>query len=230
MVNESFFGFFYKKRGQYKIQQMAFMILAIFFFFVLVGIFFIGWQITGIKSDFSKLQEEKALSSLKVIADSTELNCEQSEDWCIDKDKLVAYAENSHLYEDFWSAASIEVLMVYPRGNIRERVPVSSGSGSNSSGSSSPNVQFSSGRSAGGESTGGSGVSDDEGFEDVVTYGGDPIKCPGTNCDFYVLYDNGQKYKQTYSAYVTVCEDIDRSHEICELAKLILGVKIDDES
>jgi len=195
MVNESFFGSLYKKRGQYKIQQMAFMILAIFFFFVLVGIFFIGWQITGLKSDFSKLQEEKALSALKVIAGSTELNCEQSEDWCIDKDKLVAYAENSYLYEDFWSAASIEVLMVYPRGNTRERVAVSSNSSGGSS-SSNPNVQFSSGRSGGGASTGGGGVSDDEGFEDFVTYGGDPIKCPGPNCDFYVLYDNGQKYKQ----------------------------------
>jgi len=48
-----------QKRAQYKIQQMAFMILAIFFFFSLVGLFFISWQFSNLKSDFSVLQEEK---------------------------------------------------------------------------------------------------------------------------------------------------------------------------
>ena len=165
------------RKGQFKIQQMAFMILAIFFFFILVGIFFIGWQYASAKKGFATLQEEKALSALKVIADSTELNCDSSEDWCIDKDKLVAFGENSGLYYDYWSVASIEVLMVFPNPNE-----------------------------------------------------GEPILCPLEGCDYYVLYDSGQRNRRTYSAYVNVCEDIDRSHEICELAKLVLGVKINENA
>lgn len=166
-----------KKSGQYKIQQMAFMILAIFFFFVLVGLFFVGWQFASVKRGFAELQEEKALSALKVIADSTELNCDQSEDWCIDKVKLIAFGENSGLYRDYWSVASIEVLMVFPNPNEDE-----------------------------------------------------PILCPLEGCDYYVLYDSGQRNRRTYSAYVTVCETIDMSHEFCELAKLILGVKIKENA
>jgi len=161
------------KRGQYQIQQMAFMILAIFFFFIMVGIFFVGWQFASMKKGFAAIQEEKAVSALKVLSDSTELNCGQGDSWCIDKDKLIAFGENSGLYHDYWSVASIEVLMVYPNENE-----------------------------------------------------GDPILCPARGCDFYVLYDNGQRNKKSYSAYVTVCQAVDRSHEICELAKLIFGVKI----
>ena len=209
---------------------MAFMILAIFFFFALVGLFFIGWQFSNLKSDFSLLEKEKALSALKVIADSTELNCEQSEDWCIDRDKLIAFSENSYLYEGFWSAASIEVLMVYPVGNSRKAVFTNSSS-LDSSNVDSSKVQYSSGRSAGGAPTDyfESESGDKSESESFVTYGGEPIKCPNKDCDLYVLYDNGQKNKQSFSAYVTVCETIERSHEICELAKLILGVKIKDE-
>lgn len=228
----SFFGLFLNKRGQYKIQQMAFMILAIFFFFVLVGLFFVGWQITQLRSGFSQLQEEKALSALKVIADSTELNCEQSEDWCIDKDKLIAFSEHSDLYDGFFSAASIEVLMVYPRGNDRTYVEKTQTGGSSSSyNSTSPSVTYGSGRSAGGQVVGDEvdfSTSDD--YEEIVTYGGDATLCPGPDCDYYVLYDNGQRDKQTFSAYVTVCETIDRSHEYCELAKLMLGVRIQDDA
>ena len=186
-------------KGQYKIQQMAFMILAIFFFFVLVGLFFVGWQFANVKKNVAQLQEEKALSALKVIADSTELNCDQSEDYCIDRDKLIAFSEHSHLYADFWSIASIELLMVYPPRSERQ-LDLSGGNGENSS------------------------------FPTTNAYADDePILCPAPGCDYYVLYDSGQVNKQTFSAYVTVCEKVDRSHEICELAKLLLGVKIRDD-
>ena len=136
------------------------------------------------------------------------------------------------MYEDFWSASSIEVLIVYPVSNYRRLVSSVSSDSSDSSTVDSSKVQYSSGRSAGGILTGDSGSdsndNDDE-YESTVAYGGEPIKCPEKDCDLYVLYDNGQKNKQSFSAYVTVCETIDKSHEICELAKLILGVKIKDE-
>jgi len=117
------------------------------------------------------------------------LNCGQSDSWCIDKDKLTAFGENSGLYRDYWSVASIEVLMVYPPKRVES-------------------------------------VKEDTGDSAFEGYRGDPISCPAKGCDFYVLYDNGQRNKKTYSAYVNVCQAVDRSHEICELGKLLLGVKI----
>ena len=166
------------KSAQYKIQQMAFMILAIFFFFILVGLFFIGWQVVNIQQSHARLQEEKALSALKVIADSSEFNCDANQDWCIDKDKLTAFTHYADLYSDFWSVASIELLIVYP-----------------------PRIE-----------------------KDSTNY--EPILCPDVGCDYYKLYDSGQRNRRIYSAYVSVCEDIDRSHTICELGKLMLGVVV----
>ncbi|MGK0209512.1 MAG: hypothetical protein ACI83O_000789 [Patescibacteria group bacterium] len=110
------------KKGQYKIQQMAFMILAIFFFFILVGLFFVGFQSANARTGFANLQEEKALAALKVIADSTELSCSASEDWCIDADKLIAFGEQSALYADYWGVASIAVLSIFPNSNTGDLI------------------------------------------------------------------------------------------------------------
>ena len=52
------------KTAQMKIQQMAFMILAVFFFFVLVGLFFLGLEFRDIKKNSEQLKNEQAISSL----------------------------------------------------------------------------------------------------------------------------------------------------------------------
>lgn len=46
------------KRSQMKIQQMAFMIVAVLFFFILVGLFFLGWQYKSVRGNFAQLQKE----------------------------------------------------------------------------------------------------------------------------------------------------------------------------
>ncbi|MBU0471533.1 MAG: hypothetical protein KKF65_02840, partial [Nanoarchaeota archaeon] len=295
-----------------------------------------------------------------VIADSTELNCEQSEDWCIDKDKLIAFGENSDLYDGFWNVASIELLIVYPprdkkvydsaslssapqiidcddgtldnngdgfldrlsdsvwagysvlatQGPI-EHLPtngnalkpklifenlnegdiikikditgevnyvgaeinclkssIASGYGWVMAGFYSSNDELISEKalvdfaaSEGIKTPAGAGklyvyIKETSEFKEnyndntggctfsvkksswescyktpVLTQpsqsnSGESVLCPAPYCDNYILYDSGQKDKMTFSAYVNVCEQIDRSHEICDLAKLILGVKI----
>ena len=68
---------------------------------------------------------------------------------------------------------------------------------------------------------------DDDGSSTQVVSGpGEPVLCPAPYCDYYVIYDSGQTDRMTFSAYVNVCETIYRSHEICELGKLMLGVKL----
>lgn len=103
------------KKAQMEIQQMAFMIIAVFIFFALVGMFFLRIQVGGIKSSAAQLQKEQAISSLQVIADMPELNFDSTETMTIDEDKLrVMSGEFGQYYDLFWPVASVEVYKIYP--------------------------------------------------------------------------------------------------------------------
>ena len=104
-----------QNKGQMKIQQMAFMIVAVFFFFILVGLFFLAWQSGSLTSSFEDLQKEQALTSMGVIANMPELNCDSERSLCLDEDKLNALTGNlSNDYNDFWPVASVKVYKIYP--------------------------------------------------------------------------------------------------------------------
>ena len=103
-----------RRIGQMKIQQMAFMIMAVFLFFILVGLFFIGIQFKDVRGSAAQLQKEQAISSLRVIADMPELSYDSSETMTVDEDKLAIMSGNfSSSYDVFWPVASIGVYKVY---------------------------------------------------------------------------------------------------------------------
>ena len=103
------------KRGQMKIQQMAFMILAVFFLFILVGLFFLAFELKDVHRDAAQLEKEQAITSLGVIADMPELNCDSRERLCLDKDKLKIMSGNfGKNYDSFWPVASVRVYQIYP--------------------------------------------------------------------------------------------------------------------
>ncbi len=107
-----------------KIQQMAFMIVAVFFFFVLVGLFLIKIKVGNLEESFGDLQREQAISSLKIITDMTELNCGSRETLCLDKDKIRLMSGNfSRSYDNFWPVASIRVYLVYPAFSSQVECP-----------------------------------------------------------------------------------------------------------
>jgi len=104
-----------EKSGQMKIQQMAFMVMGVFFFFILVGLFFVNIQFKDVKKSVEQLEEEQAISSLKVIADMPELSCGSRDSLCVDEDKLrVMSGSLGSDYESFWPVASVGVYRVYP--------------------------------------------------------------------------------------------------------------------
>jgi len=160
-------------RAQMKIQQMAFMIMAVFFFFVLVGLFFLGIQFRGVGESAQQLQKEQTLSSLEVIADMPEFNYDSGASMTLDEDKLrIMSGGFSEAYGDFWPVASIKVYKVYPKP---------------------------------------------ESF----------VKCPALDCNYFEVYDSGQKSVQTYSTYVSICKKVRESgytYDRCEAGKLELGV------
>jgi len=85
-------------RGQMKIMQMAFMIVAVFFFFVLVGLFFLSIQFKDVKGSAAQLQRDQAISSLRVIADMPELSYDSGESATLDEDKLKVMSGNFSRY------------------------------------------------------------------------------------------------------------------------------------
>jgi hypothetical protein len=162
------------KTGQFKIQQMAFMILAVFLFFVLVGLFFIRFQFSDINESFADLQKEQALSSLRIIANMPELSYSSSLDFTLDEDKLKVMSSNfSSDYEGFWPVASVKVYKVFPQ------------------------------------------------FDEVV-------RCPAAHCNYYEIYDSGQKSTKEYSTFVSLCKRVREgtyTYDSCEIGKLSVGVK-----
>ena len=111
-------------KGQMKIQQMAVMIVAVFFFFILVGLFFLGIVFKDVKGGAGQLQKEQAISSLRVIADMSELNYDSSWSMSLDEDKLrIMSGDFGGAYDLFWPVASVEVFKVYPRFDEVEECP-----------------------------------------------------------------------------------------------------------
>jgi len=163
------------KKGQMKIMQMAFMIVAVFFFFVLVGLFFLRVQYNDVSTSAAQLQKDQAISSLKVIADMPELNFDSSEPLTLDGDKLrIMSGGFGDEYDSFLPVASLEVYKVYPK------------------------------------------------FDEVN-------QCPGLDCNYYKLYDNGQTNTKTYSTYVSICSKVNEEftyYDKCEIGKVVVGVKM----
>jgi hypothetical protein len=107
-----------------KIQQMAVMIIAVFFFFILVGLFFLGIMFKDVGGTAEQLQREQAISSLVVIADMPELNYDSSESMTLDKDKLrVMSGDFGEAYGLFWPVASVGVYRVYPKFSEVKKCP-----------------------------------------------------------------------------------------------------------
>jgi len=160
-------------KGQMKIQQMAFMLMAVFFFFILVGLFFLGIMFRDVGDSAQQLQQDQALSSLQVISDMPELSYSSGRAMTLDEDKLRIMSSNfSDAYGDFWPVASIKVYKIFPR---------------------------------------------QEEF----------VKCPALNCNYFEVYNSGQRGVLEYATYVSVCKRVREAgytYDRCQAGKLVLGV------
>ncbi len=97
------------KRSQFKIQQMAFMLLAVVLFFILVALIWITIQQRNLHKQATQLEEEKAVFLSEFLSGSSEFSCSREMgSYCIDTDKLVVL-ENMSVYRDFWPVAFIQV-------------------------------------------------------------------------------------------------------------------------
>jgi len=110
------------KKAQMKIQQMAFMLIAVTLFFVFAGLFFAMIVFSDIRRAAEGLEERNALLLVSKLANSPEFACGNAfgsfRTNCIDSDKAMALKSNIEKYEDFkgnfWEIEGIEIREIYP--------------------------------------------------------------------------------------------------------------------
>lgn len=112
------------KRSQMKIQQMAFMLMAVTLFFILVGMFVLVVMFNNLKGSATALEEESAILLVSKIANSPEFSCGDAFNYretnCVDFDKVMALKKSVSKYEGFWQVADIEIRKVYPIETSKE--------------------------------------------------------------------------------------------------------------
>jgi len=95
---------------------MAFMLMAITLFFVLVGVVVLVISLSGLKQTSKNLEEQNAELLVTNLADSPEFACGGSyiaKTNCIDLDKAILLG-NRLDYQDFWGVAKIEIRRIFP--------------------------------------------------------------------------------------------------------------------
>jgi len=100
------------KKSQLKIQEMAFMLMAVVIFFIIAGLFFIVVKYRGMYKTAGLFEKEKTLSTVAKLADTAEFSCGKS--LCIDTDKLIVM-QNRKAYEGFWPMTSLSVVKIFPK-------------------------------------------------------------------------------------------------------------------
>ena len=109
------------RKAQLRIQEMAFMLLAVFLFFTLVGLFALSIVYSSITESATRIAEERTLSSLLSLADSPELSCTTARSNCIDEDKLISILDKE-VYRNYWPYSSLRVLRASGFGKDTENL------------------------------------------------------------------------------------------------------------
>ena len=102
------------KKGQMKIQEMAFVLVAIIIFFGIVAIFYFKISLSSLKGNVELQRGEEAHELVRKIANTPEFSftaedCES----CIDLDKVMAL-KNRSAYTGFWNLDYLQVSVLYP--------------------------------------------------------------------------------------------------------------------
>lgn len=107
-------GYGKMKQGQFKIQQTAFMLIAVTLLFVLVGVFMLVFRFSGLKDSATALEEKNAMLLVSKLANSPEFSCGRVyggiiKGNCIDGDKIIILRDNINKYSNFWGISGLEI-------------------------------------------------------------------------------------------------------------------------
>jgi hypothetical protein len=108
----------FTKKAQMKIQQMAFMVVAITIFFSMIALIYFSLTIASVESDAKKLQDEEARSLVRKLSSSPEFAFTSEGDCshCIDLDKALQIKElieTNDRYEGLWNLDHLYIEIIH---------------------------------------------------------------------------------------------------------------------
>jgi len=106
------------KKAQLKMQEMAFVLVAIVIFFALVIIVYMVMRTGSLKESAEEQRKEEVQALGLKLADSPEFSWSKCSG-CIDIEKAIALKER-RTYKEFWKVDYLMIERVYPNHTIRE--------------------------------------------------------------------------------------------------------------
>lgn len=101
------------RKGQMKIQQMAFVLVALIIFFAIIVLIYMRIRIANIESSAQLTGEEYAKGVVAKMVSAPEFSWIDSCGTCVDIGKVWAL-KNVGNYSSFWNLDYLEVEIVYP--------------------------------------------------------------------------------------------------------------------
>ena len=102
-------------RGQIKIQETAFVLVALVIFFALVSLLYLSFRIQAFKDTSADIREQEAQALVRKLAATPELRWECS--GCIDLDKAIVLKERlgkNKSLEQLWDLEYLALETIYP--------------------------------------------------------------------------------------------------------------------
>jgi hypothetical protein len=106
------------KKGQTKIQEMAFVLIAIIIFFAMVALVYFSIRLSSLREDVTIQREQAALETVRKLADIPEFSWAGCSN-CIDMDKVVML-KGRDSYKNFWELDYLAIERIYPNRTIGE--------------------------------------------------------------------------------------------------------------
>ncbi|MSS74693.1 hypothetical protein EXS73_00555 [Candidatus Pacearchaeota archaeon] len=94
-------------KGQLKIQEMAFVIVALVLLFALIAVFFTSWRLHSVKGEVEALQEYAGGKLVSQLVNTPEL--QGSCQGCVSWDHAWVLAEGNYSLADRWNLDYLEV-------------------------------------------------------------------------------------------------------------------------
>ena len=98
-----------QKKSQLNIQEMAFMLVALVIFFVLVALFALSILYKSLVESSNQIAEEKSLAAIENLAGTAEFICANNKPNCVDEDKIMALKDKKD-YDGFWEFSSLSII------------------------------------------------------------------------------------------------------------------------
>lgn len=99
-------------RGQLKIQQMAFVLVAVMVFFAMVILFYFTLKLGSLRESAEDLNEKEAMEIVRKLSSNPEFSHYECEN-CVDLDKVLILKEKGS-YGNFWNLRYLQIEKIHP--------------------------------------------------------------------------------------------------------------------